>query len=87
LHATLEAIRSVPGVAEVYRAEELQDRPATQSAIRNAEANSYFAGRSGDLLIVRNPTGWFQARPRVSLAFRHRTRHSLQTMINTSPFF
>jgi arylsulfatase A-like enzyme len=55
MRALLEAIRSVPGVADVYRAEELRDRPATQSPIRRAEANSYFAGRSGDLLIVPKP--------------------------------
>ena len=55
MHTVLEAIRSVPGVAEVYRAEELRDRPSTQSPIRRAEANSYFPGRSGDLLIVPKP--------------------------------
>jgi predicted AlkP superfamily pyrophosphatase or phosphodiesterase len=55
LRAVLDAIRTVPGVAEVYRAEEVQDRPATQSPIRIAEAASYFAGRSGDLLIVGKP--------------------------------
>src|SRR5579859_79288 len=55
MSAVLEAIRSVPGVAEVYRAEELVDRPATKSPIRSAEAASYFPGRSGDLLIVPKP--------------------------------
>jgi predicted AlkP superfamily pyrophosphatase or phosphodiesterase len=55
MRAVLDAIRSVPGVAEVYRAEELQDRPATLSPLRTAEANSYFAGRSGDLFIVPKP--------------------------------
>ena len=55
MQAVLDGIRSVPGVAEVYRAEELQDRPATQSPIRRAEAASYFAGRSGDLMIVPKP--------------------------------
>jgi predicted AlkP superfamily pyrophosphatase or phosphodiesterase len=55
MRAVLDAIRFVPGVAEVYRGEELRDRPATQSPIRRAEANSYFAGRSGDLLIVPKP--------------------------------
>lgn len=55
MRAVLEGIRSVPGVAEVYRAEEVQDRPATQSPIRRAEAASYFRGRSGDLLIVPKP--------------------------------
>jgi hypothetical protein len=55
MRAVLDAIRSVPGVAEVYRAEELQDRPANLSPLRTAEANSYFAGRSGDLFIVPKP--------------------------------
>ena len=55
MQAVLQAIRSVPGVATVYRAEELQDRPATQSPIRAAEANSYFEGRSGDMFIVSKP--------------------------------
>ena len=55
LSAVLEAIRAVPGVADVYRAEELTDRPATKSPIRTAESNSFFAGRSGDLIIVPKP--------------------------------
>lgn len=55
MRAVLEGIRSIPGVAEVYRAEEVQDRPATQSPIRKAEAASYFPGRSGDLLVVPKP--------------------------------
>jgi hypothetical protein len=55
MRAVLGGIRSVPGVAEVYRAEEVEDRPATQSPIRRAEAASYFHGRSGDLLVVPKP--------------------------------
>jgi len=55
MRAVLDAVRSVPGVAEVYRAEEVEDRPATQSRLRRAEAASYFAGRSGDLLVVPKP--------------------------------
>ena len=55
MRAVLEAIRSIAGVADVYRAEELQDRPATQSPIRKAEAAGYFPGRSGDLFIVPKP--------------------------------
>jgi predicted AlkP superfamily pyrophosphatase or phosphodiesterase len=55
MRAVLDAIRSVPGVAEVYRAEDLSDRPATESPTRRAESASYFAGRSGDLLIVPKP--------------------------------
>ena len=44
-----------PGVAEVYRAEQIQNRPATKSPTRSAMANSYFPGRSGDLFIVPKP--------------------------------
>jgi predicted AlkP superfamily pyrophosphatase or phosphodiesterase len=55
LHAVLEAIQGVSGVAHVYRAEELEDRPATKSPILTAEANSFLKSRSGDLLIVPKP--------------------------------
>jgi predicted AlkP superfamily pyrophosphatase or phosphodiesterase len=55
MNSVLDAIRSVPGVADVYRGEELADRPATKSLIRAAESASYFPGRSGDLLIVPKP--------------------------------
>jgi len=53
--AVVDAIKSVPGVADVYRAEQLADRPESQSPIRRAMADSYFAGRSGDLFIVPKP--------------------------------
>jgi predicted AlkP superfamily pyrophosphatase or phosphodiesterase len=52
MKAVVEAAMAQPGVAEVYRAEDLADRPATQSPLRRAMAASYFAGRSGDLFIV-----------------------------------
>ncbi len=55
MRAVIEAIESVPGVANVYRAEELDDRPATDSPIRRAEAASFLKSRSGDLLIVPKP--------------------------------
>ncbi len=51
----LVAIGTAPGVAAVYRAEELRDRPATQSPTLRAFANSYFPGRSGDLFILPKP--------------------------------
>ncbi len=64
MHAVIEAIESVPGVARVYRAEELEDRPATDSPIRSAEAASFWKGRSGDLLIVPKPFWpWDYSRP------------------------
>ncbi len=52
MKAVADAAMSQPGVAEVYRAEDLVDRPATQSSLRRAMAASYFPGRSGDLFIV-----------------------------------
>src|ERR1700687_4181594 len=55
LQAVLDAALAEPGVAAVYRAEELLDRPATQSPAHRAFANSYFPGRSGDLFIVPKP--------------------------------
>jgi predicted AlkP superfamily pyrophosphatase or phosphodiesterase len=55
MQAVLEAALSQPGVAAIYRAEELRDRPATQSPTLRAFANSYFPGRSGDLFILPKP--------------------------------
>jgi predicted AlkP superfamily pyrophosphatase or phosphodiesterase len=55
MNAVVDAAKSAPGVAEVYRAEQLADRPATQSPTRRAMADSYFPGRSGDLFIVPKP--------------------------------
>jgi hypothetical protein len=55
LQAVLDAALTQPGVAAIYRAEELRDRPATQSPAHRAMANSYFPARSGDLFIVPKP--------------------------------
>lgn len=55
MQAVIEAVLSQPGVAAVYRADELKDRPATRSALVRAFALSYFPGRSGDLFIVPKP--------------------------------
>ena len=55
MQAVIEAAMSQPGVAAVYRADELTDRPATQSPTLRAMALSYFPGRSGDLFIVPKP--------------------------------
>jgi predicted AlkP superfamily pyrophosphatase or phosphodiesterase len=55
MQVVLDEVLSQPGVAAVYRAEELRDRPATQSPGRRAFALSYFPGRSGDLFILPKP--------------------------------
>jgi predicted AlkP superfamily pyrophosphatase or phosphodiesterase len=55
MQAVLDAALAQPGVAAVYRAEELRDRPATQSPAVRAFALSYFPGCSGDLFILPKP--------------------------------
>jgi predicted AlkP superfamily pyrophosphatase or phosphodiesterase len=55
MRAVIDAALAQPGVADVFRAEQVQNRPATQSPTRSAIANSYFPGRSGDLFIVPKP--------------------------------
>jgi len=55
MQAVIDAALAQPGVAAVLRAEELANRPATQSPILRAFALSYFPGRSGDLFIVPKP--------------------------------
>jgi len=55
MRAVTDAALAQPGVAELFRAEELQNRPSTQSPTRSAMAASYFPGRSGDLFIVNRP--------------------------------
>jgi hypothetical protein len=52
MRAVLNAAMAQPGVAGVFRADQLQNRPAGKDPVLNSFANSYFAGRSGDLLIV-----------------------------------
>ena len=55
MKAVFEAIKGVPGVESVYRAEELQERPATHNPLREAMADSFLPARSGDLFIVPKP--------------------------------
>jgi predicted AlkP superfamily pyrophosphatase or phosphodiesterase len=55
MRAVIDAALAQPGVAEVFRAEQVQNRPATQSLSLAAMAKSYFPGRSGDLFIVPKP--------------------------------
>jgi predicted AlkP superfamily pyrophosphatase or phosphodiesterase len=55
MKAVLGAALAQPGVAAVYRAEELADRPATDNPTKAAFADSYYAGRSGDLFFAPRP--------------------------------
>ena len=53
--ALIKAIESVPGVAKVYLANEVEGRPSTLNPILRAESNSFYKPRSGDLIIVPKP--------------------------------
>jgi len=74
MRAVTEAALAQPGVAEIFRAEQLQNRPVTQSPTRRALADGYFAGRSGDLFIVPKPY-WLMDRTPAGKARSYGTSH------------
>ena len=53
--ALLDAALSTPGVAEVFRAEELGSGVKTVSSARTAAELSFLAARSGDLYVLQQP--------------------------------
>jgi len=53
--AVIDAAETMPGVAAVYRAEELSGENKTYSQARTAVELNYYAGRSGDLYILQKP--------------------------------
>jgi hypothetical protein len=55
MKAVLDAVLTMPGVAAVYRAEELSAGNPTLLQPRAAMALSYYPGRSGDLLFLQKP--------------------------------
>jgi len=55
MKALIDASETMPGVAAVYRAEELSGGGKTLSETRRAVELNYFAGRSGDLYILQRP--------------------------------
>ena len=55
MKALTDAALAMPGVAAVYRAEELSSGSKTFSQTRRAVALNYFRGRSGDLYILQKP--------------------------------
>jgi len=55
MKVVLDAISTMPGVAAVYRAEDLGNGTTPISSTRKAAVLSYFAGRSGDLFVLQKP--------------------------------
>jgi len=55
MKAVLDTISSTPGMAVVYRSEDLGTGTTPISQTRKAAVLSYFAGRSGDLFVLQRP--------------------------------
>lgn len=55
MKAALDAISAMPGVAAVYRAEDLGNGTTPIAQTRKAAVLSYFPGRSGDLYVLQKP--------------------------------
>jgi predicted AlkP superfamily pyrophosphatase or phosphodiesterase len=55
MKAVLDAISAMPGVAAVYRAEDLGNGTTPIAQTRKAVVLNYFAGRSGDLYVLQKP--------------------------------
>jgi hypothetical protein len=55
LRAVMDAALTQPGVATVYRAEDLSGAVSSSSQFRTALTLSYFPSRSGDLFFVPKP--------------------------------
>ena len=55
MHVVLDAVTTMPGVAVVFRTEEVNAGSTTLSEFRRAFTYSYFAGRSGDLFVLQKP--------------------------------
>jgi predicted AlkP superfamily pyrophosphatase or phosphodiesterase len=57
MKAVLTAIKTVPGIADAFAADELRKDSQT-NAIAKAVGYSYYAGRSGDVIVITKPY-WF----------------------------
>jgi predicted AlkP superfamily pyrophosphatase or phosphodiesterase len=73
LYAAIAAIRSVAGVAEVFRADQLNEL-AAKNPLAKAAALSEFPGRGGDLVVLTKPY-WFFDRRDKSGAWGEGTTH------------
>ena len=54
LESAIDLIRAAPGVAEVYRSDELDARAEAGDTLARAARLSYFEARSGDLIVVQD---------------------------------
>jgi len=57
MQRVIDALLATPGIAKVYRAEEIRGAAHSADRLARAAALSYFPGRSGDLILILKP-GW-----------------------------
>lgn len=57
IERVIDAVAALPGIAKVYRSEQVRDGAQSSDPLLRAAALSYFPGRNGDLVIVPKP-GW-----------------------------
>jgi predicted AlkP superfamily pyrophosphatase or phosphodiesterase len=58
--ALIKALTASPGIGRVFRSEDLASGASSSDRLLAAAARSYFAGRSGDLIVAPKP-GWMFA--------------------------
>lgn len=57
LQRVVDAVSAVPGIARMFRSEEIRDGATSRDPLVRAAALSYVPGRSGDLIVAPKP-GW-----------------------------
>jgi predicted AlkP superfamily pyrophosphatase or phosphodiesterase len=72
------AIRDIPGIATVLRADQLS--PTSRDAAARSAAFSYMSGRSGDLIVVPQEYWYFSGR-NATFATTHGTHHEYDTHV------
>ncbi|MBI2833765.1 MAG: alkaline phosphatase family protein [Acidobacteria bacterium] len=81
MHAARDAIRSAPGIARVFRGEELRDGRAWDDPLARAVALTYFPGRSGDFVIVPKPYWLMSSIGTTSIGTTHGTANAYDTRV------
>ena len=76
LESALDIIRTTPGVARVYRSDELDSRASAGDTLAHAAKLSYFEERSGDVIIVLKPY-WIPG----GVAATHGSPHDYDTRV------
>ena len=76
--AVEHAIKEIPGVAAVLRADQLS--PTSSDSVARSAALSYMSGRSGDLIVVPQEY-WYLSGRNATFATTHGTNHEYDTHV------